>query len=205
MRVIAYSHSRAVCKEVAQVPSIEGRIVATEQEMVALIEAAPQVTVIVLCHLDSYGAGAAEWCQALMNDYPSAKVIALRDRPDFTEGCWLIRQGVRGYGHSLSNHHIIAQIVQTVGQGSVWIYPELMQFIIAKLPSNPQWSVNQILSHLTPQEQKIALLVAEGMSNAKIGEVLAIAESTVKKHIGSIFTKLNINDRLTLALIIKKT
>ncbi|MGD9553526.1 MAG: helix-turn-helix transcriptional regulator [Arcobacteraceae bacterium] len=46
-------------------------------------------------------------------------------------------------------------------------------------------------------------LVSKGYSNAKIANELDIAEVTVKKHIGSMFEKLEVKDRLSLALILK--
>ncbi|MEP6622209.1 MAG: response regulator transcription factor [bacterium] len=48
---------------------------------------------------------------------------------------------------------------------------------------------------LTPREREVLLLVAAGMGNARIGEQLGISKSTVKYHLGAIFTKLGVHTR----------
>ncbi len=62
---------------------------------------------------------------------------------------------------------------------------------------------NKSLDNLTPKELDVLQLVSKGYSNAKIANELNIAEVTVKKHIGSMFEKLDVKDRLSLALILK--
>ena len=59
------------------------------------------------------------------------------------------------------------------------------------------------LDILTPKEMEVLKLVSKGYSNSKISKELDIAEVTVKKHIGSMFQKLDVKDRLSLALILK--
>jgi DNA-binding NarL/FixJ family response regulator len=49
--------------------------------------------------------------------------------------------------------------------------------------------------HLTPRELQVLELVASGMRNKKIGEVLGLSEETVDKHVKNIRAKLNVTDR----------
>ena len=62
---------------------------------------------------------------------------------------------------------------------------------------------NEFLNTLTSKELDILKLVSKGFSNKKIGLELDIAEITVKKHVSSLFKKLQVEDRLSLALILK--
>ncbi len=48
---------------------------------------------------------------------------------------------------------------------------------------------------LTPRESEVLLWVAQGKSNAEISTILGAAESTVKKHLQSIFEKLGVDNR----------
>ncbi|QXE36376.1 response regulator transcription factor [Streptomyces sp. GMY02] len=48
------------------------------------------------------------------------------------------------------------------------------------------------LQHLTPREREVLALIAEGRSNGAIARELVVSEAAVGKHIGSIFTKLNL-------------
>jgi two-component system nitrate/nitrite response regulator NarL len=55
---------------------------------------------------------------------------------------------------------------------------------------------------LSPRENQIACLIGNGRSNKEIAFRLNISRRTVKAHLSSIFQKLNISNRLQLALSI---
>jgi len=48
---------------------------------------------------------------------------------------------------------------------------------------------------ISEREREILLLVAQGFSNAEIGECLSITRLTVRTHLENIFAKLNVRDR----------
>lgn len=54
---------------------------------------------------------------------------------------------------------------------------------------------------LTPREQQIVRLIADGLSNKEIGLQLSVSEKTVKSHLGRIFSKLKISGRTSAAVL----
>ena len=78
-----------------------------------------------------------------------------------------------------------------------------MQFLVSQVGTIEYNKYNKNLDILTPKEIEVLKLVSKGYSNSKISKELDIAEVTVKKHIGSMFQKLDVKDRLSLALILK--
>jgi DNA-binding NarL/FixJ family response regulator len=55
---------------------------------------------------------------------------------------------------------------------------------------------------LTPREQRILVMVGQGLANRDIARALAISEKTVKNHLYSVFRKLGVTSRTEAALLI---
>src|SRR5690606_30534690 len=114
-----------------------------------------------------------------------------------------IAAGARGYVHYLAAAPLLQQLAQVVSLGGVWIGPELMQkLILVARPAAPRSANPQQLAVLTPREQSVAQAVADGKTNKEVARELQITERTVKAHLGAIFEKLGVRDRLQLVLLL---
>ena len=60
------------------------------------------------------------------------------------------------------------------------------------------------LAVLTPQEQKILMLVAEGKTNKEIAAEVFLSDKTVKNYVSSILSKLNLQRRTQAAAFVAK-
>ena len=70
--------------------------------------------------------------------------------------------------------------------------------LVAKIATRKQVSLDE----LTKRERQVALAVADGLSNREIAERLSISERTVKARLTSVFQKLEVRDRVQLALLL---
>jgi DNA-binding NarL/FixJ family response regulator len=59
------------------------------------------------------------------------------------------------------------------------------------------------LSTLTERELDTARAIADGLGNAEIAERLHISVATVKAHTGNLFTKLALENRVQIALLVR--
>ncbi|MEV4288940.1 response regulator transcription factor [Nonomuraea bangladeshensis] len=76
--------------------------------------------------------------------------------------------------------------LRRVASGGTALDPEVVAQLIVRGDSHP-------LERLTPREHEVLQLMAEGRSNAGIGQALVLSEGAVGKHIGNIFTKLDLS------------
>ncbi len=98
----------------------------------------------------------------------------------------------------------LQEAVRTVASGEALLSPSVTRRVIERLvrapapvppPNDPR------LTGLTPREDEILHLVAQGMSNAEIAAQLCISPGTVKTHVGHLLTKLDARDRIQLVLL----
>lgn len=138
----------------------------------------------------------------LLKEQPTARVMVLSDAPSYAEGSRLLPLGIRGYANSYIHKTHLEQALHAIATGNVWLYPEFMQELIQHATGSVAAN-EQVLEPLTERERETALLVKEGLSNKEIASRLDITERTVKQHMSHIFEKLDVSDRLSLAMLLK--
>ena len=149
---------------------------------------------------------------------PDTPVIVMSPIPHDTEGLRAINQGARGYCHLYANPALLQEVAHAVQAGSLWVGPELVDRLVAAARSlldkvetarqpalnatsdSPSEANRPDLSMLSPREREVADQVAMGKTNKEIARTLDITERTVKAHLGAVFEKLAVRDRLQLVL-----
>lgn len=113
-----------------------------------------------------------------------------------------LRLGARGVLLKEETSAHLLESIHCVMAGQYWIeresIPDLVKVLRAIAPFDAATRSKDF--GLTPRESQVILMVAEGYSNPDIAERCCICERTVKHHIGHIFDKLGVSNRLELAL-----
>jgi DNA-binding NarL/FixJ family response regulator len=93
--------------------------------------------------------------------------------------------------------------VRVVAAGGALLAPSVTQTLIAAFAGAPRLAPGAAvsLSGLTPREREILTLVGTGRSNAQIAVELFISENTVKTHVGRVFDKLGVHERVQAVII----
>jgi DNA-binding NarL/FixJ family response regulator len=92
----------------------------------------------------------------------------------------------------------LMQAIEAATAGGIWMPPEVQAAMATTLRGAPRPT-------LTVREHEIVRQVGLGLRNADIAQRLFISERTVKTHLHNIFAKLDIHDRVELALYAIKT
>ncbi|MCD6190680.1 MAG: response regulator transcription factor [Sulfurimonas sp.] len=131
------------------------------------------------------------------------KVLVLHRTPELAVAKKLLRIGAMGYGNALMRDHFIVAALNAIKDNMVWLYPELTSQLIMDIPTSNDENSDEQLSKLTSREKEVALLLKEAYPYKEIALKLDITPRTVKAHAQSTYSKLNVKDRLALALLLK--
>lgn len=148
-----------------------------------------------------------EWIARLRAARPALSLVALSLNPNANEGLWAFGAGVRGYCHALAAPQMLRQLAVVVTHGGLWLGAELMSrtaAAVARVVEPAATSDAASLDVLSPRERDVAMQVVGGASNKEIARRLDITPRTVKAHMGSIFEKLAVRDRLHLVLVLRR-
>lgn len=150
----------------------------------------PDVTLMDLRLPDMNG---IETTRAIRGECPDAKIIALTSYDGDQDIYRALEAGVRGYLLKEMVHTEVVRAIRVVQSGKRFIPLEVTQHVNEFFPDMA----------LTPRETEVLSLVARGLGNKEIGQMLGTASGTVKAHVQSILSKLGAKDRthaVTLAL-----
>ena len=145
-------------------------------------------------------------CTKILNElvHNNNKILLLDRVPELEKAKKFLKLGIYGYGNALMRDHFILAALAALRENMVWLYPALTSQLILELPSDTkdQKEMN-FLEKLTQREKEVAFLLKEGLTYNDIAQKLAISARTVKAHAQSIYSKLDVKDRLGLALLLK--
>lgn len=132
-------------------------------------------------------------------------LIVLEKEPSTVTGKMLILRGVKAYGNSRMLTHHYSQMIKTVNDGNIWTYPELTAALvgITKKTALNDDALELIKNRLSIKESEVIHFILDGLTNDAIASALDITTRTVKAHVSSIFSKLHVNDRISLVLLLK--
>ncbi|MGW7415170.1 response regulator [Streptomyces sp. NPDC054863] len=127
-------------------------------------------------------------------------VITTFDHDDYVRTA--LRDGACGFLLKRSGPALLIEGVRAAMSGDVLISPQitvrLLQSLTPPPPEAPAPAPGRP-SPLTPREEEIARLVAEGLTNAEIAARLFISPGTAKTHIANIQSKLKARNRVGIA------
>ncbi|HEU4672484.1 MAG TPA: response regulator transcription factor [Candidatus Limnocylindrales bacterium] len=133
---------------------------------------------------------------------PTTRVVMLTVSEAHDDLVAAIEAGAAGYVlKGVAGRELVAILRQVAG-GDRYISSRLAFEALGRRPATE--TEPDPLAELTVREREILDLVAEGLSNAEIGDRLALAEKTVKHYMTLVLGKLDARSRVEAALIAYK-
>lgn len=138
----------------------------------------------------------------IKKEYPNVKVIVLTSFSDQAHVLPALRAGASGYILKDVEPDQLVEAIRSAYKGNIQLHPDIANALLSQtLPVEEKEEESSIqVDVLTARENEVLQLLAKGMSNKEIASVLVITEKTVKAHVSSILSKLNLSDRTQAAL-----
>jgi len=179
---------------------------ATGQEAINQAQAiAPDVILMDIHMPDMNG---VEATRRILQSNPDVGIIMLTMLEDDASVFAAMRAGARGYVLKGAHHQELLQAVRAVAQGHALFGPtiahRIMHFFQTSNHLIGQSVPAEQFSDLTDREREVLTLIAQGKNNSDIADVLVISPKTVRNHITSIFSKLQVADRAEAIILARE-
>jgi NarL family two-component system response regulator YdfI len=124
----------------------------------------------------------------------SLPVVALIDNPTATWAAQALRSGVKSILPREAGSEEIVAAIHAAYTGLVLLDPAIAQQMVERVGSAAR-HIPESYENLTPRENEVLAMLAEGLANREIADRLGVSDHTIKFHISSILDKLGASTR----------
>jgi DNA-binding NarL/FixJ family response regulator len=136
--------------------------------------------------------------RSIIAERPSARVIALTALNDPKAVGEALRAGFAGYLTKDTPLTQFVSMIQAAMSGQV-VIPQRLAAVAVGLRTAEERHASLLAEQLSPRERQVLTLLAEGANSEDIAGRLSVSPNTVRTHVQSILTKLQVHSRLEAA------
>jgi two-component system, NarL family, response regulator LiaR len=153
---------------------------------------------VILLDLVMPRKGGIEAIEEIKQENPDARILVLTSFAEDDKVFPAIRKGAQGYLLKDSSPAELLQAIRYVNRGETSLHPTIARKLIQEI--NHPSDLPPAEEPLTEREVEVLRLVAKGMSNQEIADLLIVSERTVRTHVSNILSKLHLANRTQAAL-----
>jgi DNA-binding NarL/FixJ family response regulator len=154
----------------------------------------PRVSVLDVRLPDFSG---VEVCREVRSAHPDIACLMLTSFADQEAMLNAVMAGASGYILKEVRGNDLIGDIRKVATGHSLLDPDLVDMVMDRIRESRE---QRLAEKLTPQEQRILDLIAEGMTNRQIGEAMYLSEKTVKNYVSHVLAKLGMARRTEAAV-----
>lgn len=156
----------------------------------------PDVVIMDITLPDISGIDATRQIKA---SHPKVAVVALTIHEDQQYFFEMLQAGASGYVPKRAAPDDLITAIRAAYRGETYIYPSLAKLLVKDfLARGGEEETRETMSGLTPREQEVLALLAEGKTNDEIAGLLTISAHTVARHRENLMGKLGLHSRSEL-------
>ena len=200
IRVLLVDDHEVVRRGVAEIINAEadmevvGEASTSRQGAGRIAATLPDVAVLDVRLPDGSG---IDLCRSIRSSFPDVACLMLTAYDDDEAGAAAVLAGASGYVLKDIRGQKLIEGIRQVAAGRSLIDEGMARRIVVRLQARPAATPADALS---AREREVLDLIADGMTNRQIGEVLGLAEKTVKNYVSGLLRKLNMERRTQAAV-----
>lgn len=132
---------------------------------------------------------------------PDIRVLALTVSSDDRDVAAALGAGACGFMAKDTPIDTVVLAIRAAAQGAVWLSPRAAKLVLSRVKDRGYENdpVHEPAGELSARELDVLRLIARGMENAEIAEMLSISPRTAKNHVSNVLTKLGLPSRVQAA------
>ena len=155
---------------------------------------------VILMDLEMPGIGGIEATRRIADMHPDTRIVVLTSHASEEDVFPALKAGAFGYLLKHSAPEDVLQAIRQAYRGETVLHPAIARMVLQELHRAPQPKQEATTDPLSERELEVLRLVAQGMSNQEIANVLVVGEATVRSHVSAILRKLQLASRTQAAL-----
>ena len=160
---------------------------------------------LVLMDVRMPGLDGIEATRLVTAAHPAVRVLVLTtfDLDEYVHAA--VRAGASGFLLKDVRPDDLVHAVHTVARGDAMLAPAVTRRLLERFGATRPAEALAVWEQVTEREREVARLMARGLSNGEIAARLFLSEATVKTYVSRLFTKLDVRDRVQVAVLAYET
>jgi DNA-binding NarL/FixJ family response regulator len=159
---------------------------------------------VVVMDLNMPGLNGVEATRRIVTTNPNVAVLVLTMLDEDESVFAAMRAGARGYVVKGADTEDVLRALESVAHGDAVFGPAVASRVLSYLTRPLSARDPMLFPELSEREREVLGLIARGMSNSEIARKLVVSPKTVRNHVSSVFTKLQVSDRAEAILRARK-
>ena len=160
---------------------------------------------LVLLDIQMDGVHGHETIRSIQSRYPAAKIVVLTSSEDEYEPLEAIKRGAHGYISKDLELPELLEALRAIERGEAILPPEMVGKLLEEFRSQAiRLGEVDVRETLRLRQQEVLGLVVQGLTNKEVASKLFISENTVKTHMRTILSRLQVQNRNQLVALSKR-